>query len=62
VGDGRSLDGRIKQEGASLYLLTDEKSNYGKHTNTSMSQLRLTVALDSSLISFGCNVFGGRQG
>jgi len=50
VRDGGSTDLRIKEEARALNLLSDEEANGGKHGNTAVSKLGLTVALEESLI------------
>ena len=50
VGDGRARDGRIEEEGRSLNGLTDEESDNGKHGNTAVGHLGLTVTLEGGLI------------
>jgi hypothetical protein len=50
VSDGRAGDLRVEEEGRSLNLLSDEKANSGKHGNTSVGQLGLTVTHHGGLI------------
>jgi hypothetical protein len=49
VGNSRSGDLSVKEERGSLYLLSDKESNNGKHSNTSVSKLSLTVTSKSSI-------------
>jgi hypothetical protein len=51
VADGGSSDFCIKEEGRSLNLLSDEETESGKHGDTSVGQLSLTVTLHGVFIS-----------
>ena len=51
MGDGRSRDLRIKEEGTSLYLLSNEESNDSKHGNMSVSKLSFTIMSEGSVSS-----------
>mmetsp|Transcript_9443 Transcript_9443/g.10954 ORF Transcript_9443/g.10954 Transcript_9443/m.10954 type:complete len:229 (+) Transcript_9443:580-1266(+) len=49
VGDGRSRDLRIEEEGRSLDLLADEESYNGKHGNATVGKLGFTVSLKGGI-------------
>jgi hypothetical protein len=53
VGDGRSLDGGIKEEGTSLNSLTNKKTEYGKHSNSAVGDLSLAITLEGARVGFG---------
>jgi hypothetical protein len=50
VADGGSSDLGIKEEGRFLDLLSNKESESGKHSDTSVGQLSLSVALHGVLI------------
>ena len=54
VGDGRSGDLGVEEEAGSLHLLADEEADGGEHGDAAVGELGLTVLLDGSEISVGC--------
>eukprot|EP01083_Nonionella_stella_P307292 1079496_1 len=46
VSDGWSRDTGVEEEGTSFNLFSNEESNIGKHGNTFMGELGLTVSLE----------------
>lgn len=50
VGDGGSSDLGVEEEGRTFNLLADEESDDGKHGNTAMGELGLTVTLEGGFV------------
>ena len=53
VGDGRSSDLAVEDESLGLDGFTNEEADAGKHGNTSVGKLSLTVSLEGSFVSLG---------